>query len=236
MVFFALLFVLVVVGIGFLGFLIHRDRIEEERRFVDQYIKNLQRFVEHYRTKFDPDLYYWLNHRVLHLQSLMNSPHQWEFYGFHVGEDARRRSETLIGIIDEMGQGSVPEKKTTAMMAFLFRFLGTLDDRLERFQDQKKNPLILFREGIQIILLSPLLALRWATGADTRDYVEATRRKRGFRRLTALASIGGIVVPLLIVVVGWDNLVGIGSSGVSATGSFFRQVIVFSRDVLSGLR
>ena len=81
MEFFAFLFLLVVIGIGFFSLRLRMERIREDRRFVDQYITKLAKFADSYQEDFDPDQHYWLTHRVLRIQYIDTDPALWYMYG-----------------------------------------------------------------------------------------------------------------------------------------------------------
>ncbi|HUV13026.1 MAG TPA: hypothetical protein VMY18_05230, partial [Acidobacteriota bacterium] len=96
MEFFAFLFLLAVIGIGFLSLRLRLERLREDCRFVDQYITKLGKFADSYQDDFDPDQHYWLTHRVLRIQHIATDPALWDRYGGSHSEDASRKGATLV--------------------------------------------------------------------------------------------------------------------------------------------
>lgn len=221
MEFFALLFLLLVIGIGFLSLRLRMERLREDRRFVDQYITKLASFADSYQDEFDPDKHYWLTHRVLRIQYIATDPALWARYGGSHTEDATRKGATLVDVIEQMGQRPVSSEIVRSLISFLVRFQGVLDDFSDEFKKRQVNPFILFREGIQLILLSPILAFQWASGGS-RVMIGEIARNPTFKRWSAYLSVAAIVVPLVIIVFGWGpivrfvlNIVGLISDGVN---------------------
>lgn len=206
MEFFAFLFLLAVIGIGLLSLRLRMERLREDRRFVDQYITKLGKFADSYQDDFDPDQHYWLTHRVLRIQYIATDPALWERYGGSHSEDATRKGATLVEVIEQMGQRPVSTEIIRSLISFLVRFEGVLDDFSIEFKKRQINPFILFREGIQLILLSPILAFQWATGGG-RVMIGDIARNPTFKRWSAYLAVAAIVVPLIIIIFGWSPIV-----------------------------
>jgi hypothetical protein len=206
MEFFAFLFLLVVIGIGFFSLRLRMERIREDRRFVDQYITKLAKFADSYQEDFDPDQHYWLTHRVLRIQYIATDPALWDRYGGSHSEDATRKGATLVEVIEQMGQRPVSTEIVRSLISFLVRFQGVLDDFSVEFKKRQINPFILFREGIQLILLSPILAFRWASGGS-RVMIGEIARNPTFKRWSAYLSVAAIIVPLIIIIFGWSSII-----------------------------
>jgi hypothetical protein len=203
--FLAFLFLVAVAGCGYLRLFFRLTKLEDSREFIDKYIKKFQRFSETYHGEFDSELYHWLTHRVLRAQSLASDTAVWESFDSKLQDAAAQKSASLVETLDQMGQHSVPADRVQSLTSFMIRYLGGLDDYIENLQQQQKNPLLLFRQGIQGILLAPAMALRWVTGSDEAAEEVAPRREIG--PWTAFLSIISLIVPLFVILVGWDPIV-----------------------------
>jgi hypothetical protein len=221
--FLAFLFLVAVAGIGYLRTFFRLSKLEDNRRFVDQYIKKFQNFSETYHDQFDSDLYHWLTHRVLRAQSLASDNVVWESFDPKLQEAAAQKSASLVETLDQMGQHSVPTDRVQSLTSFMIRYLGGLDDYIENMQQQQKNPLLLFRQGIQGILLAPAMALRWVTGTETTAEELAPQREIG--RWTAFFSIVFLIVPLIVILAGWTPIVETGSYLFSALSEWFEELV-----------
>jgi len=221
--FLAFLFLVAVGGIGYLRLLFRIGRLEESRQFIEQYIKKFQRFSESYQGEFDPDLYHWLTHRVLRAQTLAGDAAVWETFDSKLQEDAAQRSASLVDTLDQMGQHSVPTDRVTSLTSFLVRYLGGLDDFIDNLKRQQKNPLLLFRQGIQGILLAPAMALRWVTGSEAR--ADEVARPATAGKSTALFSIIFLIVPIILLLIGWTPMVQAGHYLISTVTEMFESLV-----------
>ncbi len=204
--FLAFLFLVVVTGIGWLRLMVAMIRHEEDRLFVDSYIRKFKSFSEAYGERFDPKQYDWLTHRVMKVQVLSGDSNKWRLYGDQFALDAAKKSQGLVSMLDQMGQQPVPIKTVTSTISFLIRYLGVLDDFIERYRRRRLNPLVLFREGIQMIILAPMLAFSWARGAGSEAVLLRVSENPRFRRWVAFFSLVGLVFPVLVMIIGWEPL------------------------------
>ena len=221
--FLAFLFLIVVTGIGYLRIFFRLSHLEESRQFIDQYIKKFQSFSESYHDEFDSDLYHWLTHRVLRAQTLARDATVWDSFDSKFQEAAAQKSESLVETLDQMGQHAVPTEKVTSLTSFLVRYLGGLDDYIDGLKWQQKNPLLLFRQGIQGILLAPAKALRWVTGSETSVEEVAPRREIG--RWTAFFSIIFLILPIIVILVGWTPMVNLFNSVYLSVSETFQDLV-----------
>jgi hypothetical protein len=221
--FLAFLFLVAVAAIGYLRNFFRLSKLEDSRQFVDQYVKKFRKFSETYNDAFDSELYHWLTHRVLRAQSLASDTAVWESFDTSLQEAAAQKSASLVETLDQMGQHSVPADRVQSLTSFMVRYLGGLDDYIENLKQQQKNPLLLFRQGIQGILLAPAMALRWVTGSDSAAEEVAPRREIG--RLVAFFSIILLVVPFFVILVGWEPLLQTGSYLASGLSQSFEDLV-----------
>ena len=221
--FLAFLFLVAVAGIGYLRIFFRLNRLEESRQFVDEYIKKFQKFSETYHDAFDADLYHWLTHRVLRAQTLAGDAAVWESFDLKLQETATQKSASLVETLDQMGQHSVSTEKVTSLTSFMVRYLGGLDDYIDNLKRQQSNPLLLFRQGIQGILLAPAMAFRWVTGSEAAVKEVAPQREIG--RWTAFFSIISLVLPVIIILVGWTPIVQTGSYVVSSISEMIEDLV-----------
>jgi len=235
MEFLAFLFLLMVIGIGFLSLRLRLERLREDRRFVDQYVTKLGKFADSYQEDFDPDQHYWLTHRVLRIQYIATDPALWERYGGSHSEDAARRGATLVEVIEQMGQRPVSSEIIRSLISFLVRFQGVLDDFSAEFKKRQINPFILFREGIQLILLSPILAFQWATGGG-RVMIGEIARNPIFKRWSAYFAVAALVIPLIIIIFGWSPIIRLILSTVGLISDWVNSLIDLVQELLGSLQ
>jgi hypothetical protein len=181
-------------------------RLEENRQFVESYIRKFKGFSESYAEDFDRKQYEWLTHRVMKIQVLSGDARKWRQYGEEFPEEATRKSDQFANMLDQMGQQPIAIKTVTSTTSFLIRFLGVLDDFIERCKSRRINPFIMFREGIQLVVLGPLLVFSWARGAEGEMVLARVEESDRFGRWVAYLSLAGVIVPLAILTVGWEPL------------------------------
>ncbi|HUV12721.1 MAG TPA: hypothetical protein VMY18_03700, partial [Acidobacteriota bacterium] len=138
-------------------------------------------------------------------------------------------------VIEQMGQRPVSTEIIRSLISFLVRFEGVLDDFSAEFKKRQINPFILFREGIQLILLSPILAFQWASGGG-RVMIGEIARNPTFRRWSAYFSVAAIVIPLVIIIFGWSPIIRFILSTIGLISDWTTSLIDLVQESLGSLQ
>jgi hypothetical protein len=88
----------------------------------------------------------------------------------------------------------------------ILRYIGPLESEVRESRDRLRNPVIWFRYGVQWLLLSPFIVLRWL-GLHRIPEQTALGANPVFRFLAASASVITLLSSLVTIIVGWDRVV-----------------------------
>jgi len=201
-----IVFLMGMLVIGFVRFFLLLRGLEENRELIELFVTKFKRFTESHIEEPDPKLYDWLTQNALRVQLVSGSATLWKPFGEKLVTDSERRSQALIDLLEQMGQTHVDRKTTSMLTTFLTRCVGALDEHMGTIRKRQRNPLIVFREGIQMILMSPWLLLRYATGREDEATVEELGASPRLRSWVAFFTVVCLVVPLIILIVGWDQI------------------------------
>ena len=90
----------------------------------------------------------------------------------------------------------------------LLRYTGVMSDLLEPQWGYLKNPIVWLREGVQLVLLVPLLLLEWA-GLITSSTVSKFSGNLIFSIFSGIVTILGLLSAMITIVLGWEEFVHI---------------------------
>ena len=86
----------------------------------------------------------------------------------------------------------------------LIRYLGSLDYRLKH-SPAPWNPAILFREGIRLWIVSPLMLLAWLGVLSTATVVGLTKHP-AFKVLSGMVAVLGFIGTIFTIALGWGDM------------------------------
>lgn len=86
----------------------------------------------------------------------------------------------------------------------LIRYIGTLDDLKEIYFTQFKNPIVWFREGIQIMIGLPFQVLVWF-GIVSSGLVNKFTANIIFKFLSGIIALLTFLGTVITIVLGWEN-------------------------------
>ena len=88
----------------------------------------------------------------------------------------------------------------------LIRYIGSLDDNLDEFRKEIKNPIIWLRKGFSWILLLPISIFYWL-GIVGSSLVEGISKNPIFKMFAGLITLLGSISTIMGVIMGWDAFV-----------------------------
>jgi len=229
--FFAFLLILVLLAIGFLYFRIKISRIREERDLINLYITKFRAFSQTYLEEFDDELFSWLSYRALKIQSLTGAPHIIKKLGSDGQDDFTRKRESLINTLEQMAQRVVPPEKVSSVSSFLMFYLGGLEEYINDTEKQQWHPLILFRGGVEFVLLLFVTAFKWTSDGNVEELRDQILESPRFKSWAAILTVVAFVCPVLILAFGWSTLSGFIGQIVQWLIDFFWLIV----DTIQGL-
>jgi hypothetical protein len=94
----------------------------------------------------------------------------------------------------------------------IVRYLGTLEEKDDQLRRHLKNPLVWYREGVGVLILSPLLLLA-ALGLIALGRVWRLAENPLVRTVVVVAALVGLVSSCVTIVVGGPDFVTIVRAG-----------------------
>lgn len=231
----AVLILLAATGLGYLKLMLEASRREDQRLFIDQYLSKFQKLADSYRDDgIDEELYYWLTHRVLRMCRLATDSRVWRPHGEQLAQESHRQAQLLRELLEDLDQRHVPIERVKSSRAFLVRFLGAFDDAVENLGKRRFNPFILFREGIQLVLLAPVLAYLWATRAEDDTVVDRVTENEVFARWSGGLATFILLASVLILIFGWQTLESTARAVVIGCYDLFFLVVDSLQELIDG--
>jgi hypothetical protein len=182
-----------------------------QQRFTAEFISRLQRFAS--AEGFENQQYTWLTQHSVQMQEALGSlgivdykpPGILAFISNYqvilnlLPELRRLRAgEYHFGVEDTF------REQASLCMDTLVRYFGVLERRSAESVKQLRNPLAWFREGVQSILLVPILLLA-SLGLLSLSTVNRFRASPVFRLLAGFAALVGLLSAVITIVLGWNQ-------------------------------
>ncbi len=90
----------------------------------------------------------------------------------------------------------------------IIRHIGSIEE-IEEFNRKKlKNPIIWFREGVQLLISSPLYAAFWL-GVIKEPVIDRLTGNIIFKFISTFVTLVGFVGSVITIVIGWDQFLSI---------------------------
>lgn len=195
----AFLGLFLVTVIGFFAVRLTHRNLLDRKRFISEFLEVFGRFSE--PQEFHPDAYEWLIRESVAMQRELGE------YGIVAYQPPWQqvlytRYEIIVNLLPELrrtkiraNQGLHRRYDTYLEMVAIYletilRYLGVLDREIGRLQTDLWNPFTWFREGIQVIMLVPVLIIHWFgfIGATTVWHLKSSGLFRVIGSIFALVS------------------------------------------------
>ena len=196
-----------VLAIGFIRLLVKRNRLITEGDFAQKYLSKFQKFATSYRDKFDGQLYYWLTHRAVKMQSQMGVFGQVD-YKPPAANYYIRNYQFIVNTLPLMRSGMTYLPEVAMCEDALIRYIGLVDDRLASSSKRLKNPFIWLQEGVQLILALPVLVLHWS-GLISITAIDSLTENLFFKVLSGLIILTGLVASVFTIALGWEEFLSL---------------------------
>jgi hypothetical protein len=88
----------------------------------------------------------------------------------------------------------------------LLRYIGNLEDIIKAIRKKLHNPIIIFQEGIQIIISFPLYLLSWF-GIIPEKIIAKTKDNLFYKILAGIAGFVTFLSGLVTIILGKDQMI-----------------------------
>lgn len=217
----SILIIIILILICILGY-IYNINIKKD-------INNRMKFIEDYHSKFveyvkkifssdsiDAELYAYLTKNVNKVQNELGHDGVFDYVKDNLNNTEHLNYQMIINILPETrsSQMSFPIFRERVLESCkycedaLIRHKGTIDTEFEKINKSLSNPLVLFKDGISLILYVPVYVL------NLNDVISNEKKKRIINNplmkvISMLVSFIVFLSAIVSLVAGWDYFINI---------------------------
>lgn len=201
-------------GLGFYKLIKLYKKRNEEFSFTVEYRNNFITFANNYsntsssydrKGNFDNGQYGWLTRNVNKMQSNLGQLGVMEyiapFQGYRVSN-----YPIIINSLPKFRDDSIMNFDIHSVDDCLMRYIGVLEDEIEKVKKDIKNPIIWFRVGIGGILSIPLLILNWF-GIFNNQTLDKVRMSTLYSIVSGIIALITLISGIVTIIVGKDEAI-----------------------------
>ena len=197
--------------IGLVRLIRLRQTISERRRFADEFLDRLGRYVQ--SEGQDGEAYVWMTERSNKMQVDLGRGGVLAAYSPPFSNVQYTHYPVVLNMLPDLRYAFDNQRLSSNRMVrqysmilseTLWRHLGTLDEATADAVREIRNPVVWFREGVRMILTIPIELLGWL-GAVSQGTVVRLARSRPVTFLTTVVGIVSFSSAIMGIVVGWDD-------------------------------
>jgi hypothetical protein len=184
-------------------------------------------FLENLRTYWesagsDMETYGWMIYRSNRIQGDMGQhgiisqyrpPHQ-NYIITNYPIILNMLPELRRSLEDDLLARRLAPEYANALQESLVRYLGSLEDKQKLSSSEMKNPIKWFREGVRNLMAVPLYIVGWLGVVSDRS-VRRWTTSAGFKYLSGLVGLLGLVSGIMTIVLGWDAFIDVARGTLS---------------------
>jgi len=200
---------LALLALAILGWRVERRRY---RRLLDRYnfaVEYTNRFNQLLASleagSFDGEAYQWLTMNVDKVQKQMGMIgliHYRAAFGLYTVPNY----PVVLNTLPKIRRGEAERSELDWVHDALIRYIGTLQDPLDRTKAELRNPIVWLRYGVQAVITSPLLIAGWL-GFMAYSTVERLSSSPAARLLASLLSLLALLGTVITIVTGWGPFI-----------------------------
>lgn len=190
----------------------YRD-LRKRKAFVEEYLDRFSTFVE--KNNFDTENYTWLTEQAYIMQVELGPTGKVDyrppFENYMI-----RNYDVILNFLPEIrrrktvqrisGPGRVYQEQVAIFAETLIRYRGLMNSWLDESAKQLRNPFLWLREGVQSVLLLPLLILHWL-GVLSLSFYNRVEHASVFRIFSGLITFVGLMSAIFTIALGWDQFI-----------------------------
>jgi hypothetical protein len=195
--------------IGLRTLIIRYNSLNESYEFANEYRRKFIDLSNYYfktydswnrRGQIDSDLYMWLTKNVNRIQADLGYLGIMHFVApFQIYQISNY--QIVINTIPKFRSGEVKDFDVDSADDCLLRYIGALEQIINRLKKKIRNPLIWFKEGFQQIVSLPLYILNWFGILEDRT-IRKVVTNYFFKMLSGIGGIVAFVSALVTIIQG----------------------------------
>jgi len=187
-------------------------KICARHKFAIDFLGRLKKYLD--SRGHDMETYSWLIHRSNKMQNQMGSQGRMASFKPPFQNYMIKNYPLVLNVLPELRKALnddlLPDRLAgeyaNLLQEALVRYVGTLEDTLEKQQREMKNPVIWLREGIRGILSFPMLLLSWLGVISTTTALSISSSP-WFRLLSGFMAFVGFVGAIVGIALGWKQFI-----------------------------
>jgi hypothetical protein len=217
-----LYFLLAIIGImvfGWISLLRQRSETIKRRAFASDFLDHFQKYID--SRGENESLYGWLTYNSVKMQKQLGPlgiaaswiPPGASYLVNKVPIIVQILPELYRTINDRLlsGFNRLSVQFAQTIHEVLLRHLCVVDEELELIRKSSKNPIIAFRQGIQLLVFLPLYILNWL-GIIASSSIISWKNKMIIRTFLGLVAIISFVSSVVGLVLDWPNFISLVGS------------------------
>lgn len=118
-------------------------------------------------------------------------------------------------LVDSYALGRLADQYSSTLQEVMIRHIGEVDEIESDQRKILKNPIIWLREGIRVLLSSPIYLIQWF-GLISETATDRVVDNLIFRFMSSFVVLVGFIGSVISIVVGWEQFIGILRNGLKS--------------------
>ncbi len=179
-------------------------KIATKNKFANDYLDKYKDFIDsHYSSNFNSDCYEWLTKNASKIQSLLGRSGIGAFRA-PFGLYTMNNYQIIVNTIPKFRNGPISREEVYWVEDAILRYVGVIEEMINKQKKYRFNPFVWLRVGIQQILSVPLIILDWI-GVFSTSQVQKIRGSKGYSIFSGLISLIALTSGVISIIVGWDR-------------------------------
>lgn len=196
--------------IGFIRVNYYCKHFLKVKSFSRDFLDQLSIYLSSYGN--DSQSYSWLTLKSNKMQNLLGSagimaaykPPYANFQYTNYPIILNMLPELRNALKDSYALGRLAEQYAATIQEVIIRHVGSIEEIEQHNKMRLRNPLVWFREGVQLIISSPLYVAYWL-GIVKEPIVHRLTGNIIFKFLSSCVTLVGFVGSIITIVLGWDQ-------------------------------
>ncbi|HDR7540382.1 hypothetical protein F8514_08930 [Bacillus toyonensis] len=215
MIYITFLTIFILVIIGLIKHSKTLNKLENNIKFLNEYNKSFVLYLNHYRGKTssveEDQLYTYLIKNSLKAQRTLGSlgeiDYQPAFSNYII-----KNYQLVVNVVSSLRtHNDIDFVLSKPMLAEefqmvknqLLRGISNNEELLQQIKKERKNPIMLLREGVQFVVTLPISTLYW-TGLIQYTTLSKISNNAIFKFFNSLITFIGLVSSIITVTTGWE--------------------------------
>jgi len=196
-------------GYGFVKIGLKLKKQNERLAFAEEFLGKLKSYVDSVGRNLDD--YGWMIHRSNKMQNHLGGLGVIHSYKPPYQNIMYSNYPIMLNMLPELRSSieddilrSVAYQYANSLQETLVRHIGCIEDSLEFYEKEIKNPFKWLREGVREIVSVPVYLLSWL-GIISESFVHKLISNVFFKMVSGVIALAGFASAIITIVIGWEE-------------------------------